>query len=57
MEPMNCTALMREDGVMEMWAPTQNPQAGQQGVAQYLGVTPDKVTSTSPAWAAASAGG
>lgn len=43
MEPMNCTALMREDGVMEMWAPSQLPQAGQMAVAQYLGLTPDKV--------------
>jgi isoquinoline 1-oxidoreductase beta subunit len=43
MEPMNCTAQLRDDGVMEMWAPSQLPQAGQQGVAQYLGLTPDKV--------------
>lgn len=43
MEPMNCTALMRDDGVMEMWAPSQLPQDGQQAVARYLGVTPDKV--------------
>ena len=43
MEPMNCTALMRDDGVMEMWAPSQLPQAGQQAVATYLGLTPDKV--------------
>lgn len=43
MEPMNCTALLREDGVMEMWAPSQLPQGGQQSVAGYLGVTPDKV--------------
>jgi isoquinoline 1-oxidoreductase beta subunit len=43
MEPMNCTALMREDGVMEMWAPSQTPQGGQTGVAQMLGLEPDKV--------------
>ena len=43
MEPMNCTALLRDDGVMEMWAPTQLPQGGQQSVATYLGVTLDKV--------------
>lgn len=43
MEPMNCTALMHEDGVMEMWAPSQLPQSGQMAVAQYLGLTPDKV--------------
>jgi isoquinoline 1-oxidoreductase beta subunit len=43
MEPMNCTALLREDGIMEIWAPSQLPQGGQQSVATYLGVTPDKV--------------
>ncbi len=43
MEPMNCTALMREDGVMEMWAPSQLPQGGQASVATYLGVPQDKV--------------
>jgi isoquinoline 1-oxidoreductase beta subunit len=44
MEPMNCTALMHEDGHMEMWAPSQTPQGGQAAVAGLLGVTPDKVT-------------
>lgn len=44
MEPMNCTALCHEDGSIEMWAPTQMPQGGQMGVAQMLGLTPDKVT-------------
>lgn len=44
MEPMNCTALMHEDGSIEMWAPSQTPQGGQGAVAQYLGITPDKVT-------------
>src|SRR5690606_29540130 len=43
MEPQNCTALMHEDGTMEMWAPSQTPQGGQGEVAQLLGVTPDKV--------------
>ncbi len=43
MEPMNCTALMHEDGRMEMWAPTQLPMNGQMSVANYLGVAPDKV--------------
>lgn len=43
MEPMNCTAVLREDGVMEMWAPSQVPQGGQAAVAAYLGLTPDKV--------------
>jgi isoquinoline 1-oxidoreductase beta subunit len=44
MEPMNTTALMHPDGHLELWAPTQNPGSGQQGVAQMLGLTPDKVT-------------
>ena len=43
MEPMNCTALMREDGVMEMWAPSQTPQGGQAGVAAMLGLDPAQV--------------
>ena len=44
MEPMNCTALWHADkGVMEMWAPSQTPQGGQQGVAKMLGVEQDKV--------------
>ncbi len=46
MEPMNCTALMHEDGRVELWAPTQNPTAGAQGVARQLGLTPDKVAIT-----------
>lgn len=43
MEPQNCTALLREDGVLEMWAPTQLPQAGHQGVCAQTGLAPDKV--------------
>src|SRR5437764_13900792 len=42
MEPMNCTATVRSDGV-DIWAPTQF-QAGAQGLgAKIGGVTPDKV--------------
>jgi len=44
MEPQNCTALMHPDGHLEMWAPTQNPGAGQGAVAQMLGIGQDKVT-------------
>ena len=43
MEPMNTTALVHEDGKVELWAPTQNPGAGAQGIATQLGVTPDKI--------------
>jgi isoquinoline 1-oxidoreductase beta subunit len=44
MEPMNCTALLHEDGTLEMWAPTQNPGAGHASVAEMLGIAPDKMT-------------
>jgi isoquinoline 1-oxidoreductase beta subunit len=44
MEPMNCTALAHADGRVELWAPTQNPTAGAQGIAQQLGITPDKIS-------------
>jgi isoquinoline 1-oxidoreductase beta subunit len=43
MEPQNCTALMREDGVLEMWAPTQTPQAGHEAVVKHTGLAPDMV--------------
>ena len=43
MEPMNCTALMHENGTMEMWAPSQMPQRGQQAVAKYLGIPVEQV--------------
>jgi isoquinoline 1-oxidoreductase beta subunit len=44
MEPMNCTAQWHsKTGTMEMWAPTQTPNQGQQTVAQMLGVPQDKV--------------
>ncbi|HWK41724.1 MAG TPA: molybdopterin cofactor-binding domain-containing protein [Croceibacterium sp.] len=44
MEPMNCTALAHDDGRMEIWAPSQFPQSGQQGVTQQLGIPADKIT-------------
>lgn len=43
MEPMNCTAHVRPDGV-ELWVPSQNPQGAQQVAARIAGVSPDKVT-------------
>jgi len=43
MEPMNCTALMHEDGSLEMWAPSQTPQGGLAGVAEMLGLEPSRV--------------
>jgi len=43
MEPMNCTADFRA-GKLEIWAPTQTPQAGHQLVADKLGLKPADVT-------------
>lgn len=43
MEPMNCTAHVRPDGV-ELWVPSQNPQGAQQAAARIAGVSPDQVT-------------
>lgn len=43
MEPQNCTALCHADGRMELWAPTQNPGDGAQGIATTLGIAPDKI--------------
>jgi isoquinoline 1-oxidoreductase beta subunit len=37
MEPMNCTAHVHE-GICEVWAPTQNPQAVQSQVASATGI-------------------
>jgi CO/xanthine dehydrogenase Mo-binding subunit len=43
MEPMNCTAHVRSDGV-EIWAPTQNPQGTQSTAARLANLPVDKVT-------------
>ena len=42
-EPQNCTAWFK-DGAMEIWAPTQNPAAGQNLVASTLGLAKEKIT-------------
>ncbi len=42
LEPQNCTALFK-DGVLEFWAPTQNPAAGQELVCKTLGLAPSAV--------------
>jgi isoquinoline 1-oxidoreductase subunit beta len=44
MEPQNCTALCHEDGRMELWAPSQAPQGGRDGVAEMLKLPKEKVT-------------
>jgi isoquinoline 1-oxidoreductase beta subunit len=43
MEPQNCVASYR-DGKIEIWAPTQNPGSGRNGVARTLGIKPEDVT-------------
>lgn len=44
-EPQNCTAHYKSDeGVMEIWAPTQNPGAGQDIVANTLNIPKEKIT-------------
>lgn len=42
-EPQNATAWYK-DGSIEIWAPTQNPEAGQNIVAETLGLPKDKIT-------------
>jgi CO/xanthine dehydrogenase Mo-binding subunit len=43
MEPMNCTADVRQDGC-EIWAPTQSPQGTQSAAAEITGLPVDRVT-------------
>ena len=42
LEPQNCTAWFR-DGTLEVWAPSQNPGAGQKMIADTLGLSADKI--------------
>jgi isoquinoline 1-oxidoreductase subunit beta len=43
MEPQNCTACYR-DGRVEIWAPSQTPQRGLEGLQKALGIAPATVT-------------
>ena len=43
MEPQNCTAWFHDGGI-ELWAPTQTPDAGLNAVANVLGIAQEKVT-------------
>jgi isoquinoline 1-oxidoreductase subunit beta len=44
LEPQNCTAHVKADGTIEMWAPTQNPGSGIGLVAAATGVDRSKIT-------------
>jgi len=43
LEPQNCTAQVK-DGKVEIWAPTQNPEAGRGLVAKALNIDPSAIT-------------
>ncbi|MBC7519954.1 MAG: xanthine dehydrogenase family protein molybdopterin-binding subunit [Sandarakinorhabdus sp.] len=43
LEPMNCTAQVIGD-MVEIWAPTQNPEPGRKSVAKVLGVPETNIT-------------
>lgn len=43
LEPQNCTAHFH-DGKVEIWAPTQNPDAGRKIVAKTLGLKDEDIT-------------
>ena len=43
LEPQNCTALYKDSGELEFWAPTQNPKSARQLVAKTLGIDNDKI--------------
>lgn len=42
MEPMNCTVDFGEE-VCEVWAPTQNPEALQEGLIKLFGLKPEQI--------------
>jgi isoquinoline 1-oxidoreductase beta subunit len=43
LEPQNCTASW-QDGKLELWVPTQNPEGARQLVSGTLGIKPDDIT-------------
>ena len=44
LEPQNCTAHVKADGTVEIWAPTQNPGSSFPMIQAAVGVARDKVT-------------
>ena len=43
MEPQTCTAMFRDDGSLELWAPSQNPRGGRELIANTLGISEDRI--------------
>jgi isoquinoline 1-oxidoreductase beta subunit len=43
MEPQNCTAVYRESGQLELWAPSQNPKSGRALISRTMGIPEDKI--------------
>jgi isoquinoline 1-oxidoreductase subunit beta len=43
LEPQNCAAHFKDDK-LELWAPSQTPEAGRQLVAKTLGIPPENIT-------------
>ena len=43
LEPQNCTAVFK-DGKLEMWAPTQNPAGGIDGITKALKIPKESIT-------------
>lgn len=44
MEPLNGTAVLNDDGTMEVWMPTAEALNGYSAVQQETGIDPDKIT-------------
>jgi len=43
MEPQNCTAHYHENGRLELWAPSQNPQSGRALIARTLDIPENRI--------------
>lgn len=43
LEPQNCTAVFKESGKMEIWAPSQNPKSGRALVSRVLDIPQDRI--------------
>jgi isoquinoline 1-oxidoreductase beta subunit len=43
MEPQTCTAVYKESGELELWAPSQNPKSGRELVSKTLGIRESRI--------------